>query len=96
MARNRLKLTQEQLAEKLGVSDKAVSGWERDEYPPESERFPALRRELKVTYAWLHEGGGEPPAPDDPDVLMEDLAPAERAAVKAMIEAFQRRRGEVA
>jgi len=74
-ARERLRpeLTQQALAEALDVSDKAVSGWERDEASPKPAKYPELRRMLKVTYAWLLEGGDTPPpAVDDPEVLIED------------------------
>lgn len=74
-ARERLnpKPTQEQLGDKLGVTDKAVSGWERDMAVPEHAKMPELRRVLCVTYAWLMEGGDTPPpAVDDPEVVMEN------------------------
>lgn len=74
-ARRRItpKLTQRALATALGVSDKAVSGWERDEASPEYSKMPDLRRILRVTYAWLMEGGdAPPPSVDDPEVLIED------------------------
>ena len=74
-ARKRMvpKLTQEGLATLLGVTDKAVSGWERDEASPEIGKLGDIRRILRVTYVWLVEGGtSAPPAIDDPEVLLED------------------------
>ena len=96
LARKRLKLTQKELGDKFKITDKAVSSWERDETIPDPAKMPQLRRVLKVTYAWLFEGGGDPPSPDDAEVVVDDLAPAERAAVKAMIEAFHSRRSNAA
>lgn len=74
-ARERLnpKMTQGKLADAFGISDKAVSGWERDVDIPDIGKVPELRRVLRVTYAWLLEGGNSPPpAIDDPEVLLED------------------------
>lgn len=76
-ARERLepKLTQQDLADRLGTTDKAVSGWERDKAVPEFAKMPELRRILRVTYAWLVEGHtAAPPDADDPEVLIEDRA----------------------
>ena len=47
--RKRLKLTQAQLAEKLGLSGQAVSGWERGIDEPTVENLTALSRELGVS-----------------------------------------------
>ena len=35
-------LTQRELADKLGISDKAVSRWERDETAPDLSLIPAI------------------------------------------------------
>lgn len=43
------KLTQEKLAEKLGVSFQAVSAWERDEYLPETANLINLAKFLDVS-----------------------------------------------
>lgn len=98
LARERLepKPRQQDIANKLGITDKAVSSWERDQTVPEPDRLPELRRLLRVTYSWLLEGRGPPPAPDDPEVLFDDLLEAERAAVKAMIAAFLKQRSNAA
>lgn len=98
MARERLvpKPTQEDIAAVFNISDKAVSAWERDDAVPEPAKIPELRRILRVTYIWLFEGTDAPPSPDDPEVLIEDLASAERAAVMTLMESFLNKRGRVA
>ena len=48
-ARKRMKLSQEQLGEKLGVSFQAVSSWERGEFIPDADRLPALAKELDLS-----------------------------------------------
>ena len=101
-ARERLdpKMTQKGLAERFGISDKAVSAWERDDTIPEPAKIPELRRILRVPYAWLFEGNGAPPAVDAPEVAVEDLAPTEQAAVRAglsvMVETLRKQGRRVA
>ncbi len=48
-ARKAGKMSQEQLGEKLGVSFQTVSTWETGRFLPESERLPALARELDLS-----------------------------------------------
>ena len=48
-ARKRRGLTQERMAELLGVSPQAVSSWERDEYLPDTKNLVALADLLDVT-----------------------------------------------
>lgn len=58
-ARRRLKLTQERLADMVGVEQPTVSGWESDPEPrPARSILPALAKALKVTPAYLEFGGG--------------------------------------
>lgn len=89
-ARERLpkKMTQQALADEFGITDKAVSAWERDVDTPGLDKLPKLRKVLRVTYAWLVEGGGPPPAVDDPQVTLEDLAQNERAAIRIGLDAM--------
>lgn len=51
--RRTLKLTQQQLAERMGVSYQAVSSWERGEYLPETEKLPMLAKALEISPAQL-------------------------------------------
>ena len=69
-ARKNRDLTQEKLAEALGVSPQAVSSWERDEYLPETKNLTALADALDVTLdALLREDSGweMKPVNFDPD-----------------------------
>lgn len=97
-ARKRLrpKVTQRALGKKLGISDKAVSAWERDETKPENERMPEIAKALRVTVKWLWEGGGPVPDGNDLIVQIESLSPTEQQAVEAFIAGLRHRRGEVA
>lgn len=48
-ARKAKGFTQEQLAERLGVSFQAVSAWERDAYLPETGKLAALASALNIS-----------------------------------------------
>ena len=60
-ARRARGLTQQQLADQLGVTNKAVSKWETDEGCPDLKTVPALCRALDLTADQLLTGA---PAPD--------------------------------
>lgn len=49
------KLTQEKLADRLGVTFQAVSSWERDEYKPDTENLIRLAEVLDVSVSALVE-----------------------------------------
>ncbi|MFB8790094.1 MAG: helix-turn-helix transcriptional regulator [Potamolinea sp.] len=57
-------LTQAELARRIGVSDRAVRGWEKGEYPPTLtiSQIRALCRELGVTFDELPDDLGPPRA----------------------------------
>ncbi len=75
-------LTQEQLAQKLGVSRQAVSKWERTESSPDTDNLIALARLYGVTLdqliygedapAELLDPAEKPYSPDDPDAQNDD------------------------
>lgn len=73
LARERIPLTQEDVGRACGVSKQAVYQWEIDKTIPKSDVCPALRKVLRVTFAYLHAGEGDPPPVDDPVVRAEDL-----------------------
>jgi len=50
----RPKLTQAAVGKALGVTDKAVSAWERDQDAPTPDKFPKLAAILKRSIAYLH------------------------------------------
>ncbi|MBQ5883335.1 MAG: helix-turn-helix transcriptional regulator, partial [Clostridia bacterium] len=47
--RNKNNLTQMQLAEKLGITDRAISKWENGRAMPDSSLMLDLCKELKIT-----------------------------------------------
>ena len=47
--REERKLTQEQVAESLGISFQAVSSWERDEYKPDTDKLIRLSELFDVS-----------------------------------------------
>ncbi len=54
--RKELNLTQEQLAERLGVSNKTISKWETGKYMPDYSIIELLCKELDITLAELMNG----------------------------------------
>ena len=56
LKRKQKNLTQEQLAEKLGVSNKTISKWETGKCMPDSSIIKSLCEELEVTVAELMDG----------------------------------------
>ena len=68
-ARKKQNLTQEQLAERLGVTRQAVSRWESDAAYPETDKIVRMARLLNVSCDYLlrddvAEGDAEAPPPD--------------------------------
>ncbi len=53
--REERKLTQEQIAEKLGITFQAVSSWERDEYKPDTDKLIRLAEILDVSVSSIVE-----------------------------------------
>lgn len=57
--RKKAGLSQEALAEKIGVSRQAISKWETGEATPELNKLPLLTSTFGVTYDWLLTDGDE-------------------------------------
>lgn len=95
-ARKRLGMTQAELGKVFGITEQAVSQWEREKERPDPEKYPKLRKALKVPYSWLLEGTGDPPSPDDQMAALESLSEAQQEAVAAFIQTLQRLGGRAA
>lgn len=67
-------LTQKQLSEILGVSDKTVSHWEREESAPDISILPLLAETLGVTVDELLKGEINPPATSVPQFIPTPVA----------------------
>jgi len=97
-ARERLvpRMTQGALGANFDISDKAVSGWERDEAIPEVEKIAKIAKILKVPAMWLLEGRGPPPEPDGLESLIEGLDPTTRSLFEALARTLIQQRGSAA
>lgn len=58
-------MTQLELAEKMGVTDKAVSKWERDLSCPDVSSLPALAQVLGLSLEELMQGQSKAPSPEN-------------------------------
>ena len=75
-------MTQLELAEKMGVTDKAVSKWERDLSCPDINSIPALAEVLGVSVEELMQTKKEATAPVNKVAEILDIAP--KAVAMAM------------
>ncbi|MDO6747178.1 LexA family protein [Gilvimarinus sp. 1_MG-2023] len=57
--REQAKLTQDQIAEYLGIAKSAVSGWENESAQPRYKRLEALARKLNTSVEYLMSGTGD-------------------------------------
>ncbi len=60
-ARTAKRLTQQQVADQLGINRVNISTWESDETRPETSRIPEIVRVLGISESWLFSAQGEPP-----------------------------------
>lgn len=82
--RRKAGLSQEALAERIGVSRQAISKWETGEASPEISKLPLLAKTFGVTADWLlsedEEPGEDAPAPEGTESQAESASPPESAA----------------
>lgn len=74
-------LSQEALAEVIGVSRQSISKWETGEASPEISKLPLLAKAFDVTTDWLLSEDG---IPEEEPQAEETAAPAELAAAPAV------------
>ena len=80
--RTERRMTQEDLAEKLGVSRQAVSKWESDQGYPETEKLLILSRELGISLDYLF-GGETGNGSETPEKREAVFAPESKITIKA-------------
>ena len=81
--RKKLGMTQKQLADRLHVTDKAVSKWERGQGYPDIKTIPVLAKELGVSMNELLSGEPEEqPAPEKERVVQNALEYADQVVKK--------------
>lgn len=73
--RKKAGLSQEALAEKIGVSRQAISKWETGEASPELAKLPLLAKTFGVTADWLLEEGEEAEAPAEDESAAQQGPP---------------------
>lgn len=78
-------MTQKQFAEKLNVSDKAVSRWERDECAPDLSLIPVIAEIFQVTSDEIIRGERISPEKTQP----EDNAPRKSKQIERMLNSAQ-------
>ncbi|MBE6878263.1 MAG: helix-turn-helix transcriptional regulator [Ruminococcaceae bacterium] len=86
--RRELDLTQKELAEKLNVSDKAVSKWERSESLPDVTLIPLIAAALGVSIDYLMTGKTAGDSADKSGISWQEKQ-AREAAVKIAAETAQ-------
>ena len=69
--------SQEELAEKIGVSRQAISKWERSESSPDTDNLIALARLYGISIDELINGSSEPKKADEP---VQETAPVQESA----------------
>ncbi len=73
-AREAAGLTQESLADKIGVKPGVIIGWENDLKEPRANRLQMLSGILGVSLSWLLTGQGDgPDAPEDDAPMSSDV-----------------------
>lgn len=88
-ARRKKGMTQLELAEKMGVTDKAVSKWERDLSCPDVNSLPQLAEVLGISIEELLQGKNEKQPADSKvgellDTILKAIALAMGVAVAAL------------
>lgn len=83
--RKEKKLTQKELAEQLGVTDKAVSKWERGLSCPDISLLSKLSRLLGITTSELLNGEKAEPSAPEVDTIVETTLQYADTATKSVI-----------
>src|SRR5262245_7078989 len=86
LLRKRRGMTLKQLGNAVGVTDSAVSNWEREVDRPDIDHIPSIVNALKTTADFLLLGNGDPDGPDPLEMRIRQLSPHDRALISGMLE----------
>ena len=78
-------MTQKDLAERLNVSDKTVSRWERDDGAPDLATIPAIAEIFGVSCDELLRGARKPPEARDIQTAEDELTPKSEAQCRRLL-----------
>lgn len=85
-------MTRPQLAVHFDITEQAIYEWEVKEKRPDFDKLTKLARVLKVPLAWLIDGKGSPPSPDDPRVRIENLPDEQRDMLEQFLKFLENTR----
>ncbi|MEM9349287.1 MAG: helix-turn-helix transcriptional regulator [Pseudomonadota bacterium] len=88
-AREAVELSQEDLAERLGIKLRTLKDWEDDLSEPRANKLTKLAGVLNVSFRWLMTGQGADLMPSDGVVSLEEVA-ALRAKLSEALEMLAR------
>lgn len=97
LKRKESKLTQKQLAEKLGIDHTTISKWESDTYEPDTKSLNALSEILRVSTDYLlgrKNGANDDELPPEVRTLARDwktILPTDKELLKGIIKQMSER-----
>ena len=89
--RKKHRLSQEELAEKIGVSRQAVSKWERGEASPDTDNLIMLAQIYGVTLDELIKGNKSQPSADDQNKTADTEEKAQQQEAQAVSDSSEKR-----
>lgn len=89
--RKKHRLSQEELAEKIGVSRQAVSKWERGEASPDTDNLIMLAQIYGVTLDELIKGNKSQPSADDENKTADTEEKAQQQEAQAVSDSSEKR-----
>lgn len=86
LVRKRREMTLRQLGDAVGVSEQAVSQWERDIDKPDLDHVTDIVKTLKTTADYILLNVGGPDGPDALEMRIRELPAHDRALISGMLE----------
>lgn len=95
-SRKSLRLTQKQLAAKIGIDHTTISKWESDTYEPDTKSLNMLAEIFSVSTDYLIDGHDKITSDFDPEVRslardIKNLQSSDKELLKDLIKSMQKR-----